>query len=574
MKTEKEQEYLDRIAELEKQLKRTHHKIKKDTYGLHWLDVPEAFEDDVENKLPILKEVKEKAIVNDDGKPTHILIEGDNYHALTCLNYTHKGKIDVIYIDPPYNTGNIEGRELFIYKDKRLIKSFPDGTAVPKDSPFRHSYWLSFMKKRLELAKNLLKETGVIFISIDDNEAAQLKLLCDNIFGENNIVGWVSVAKGTTTGQDAKSFGSSSDFLLVYGMNQFEVGKLELTEKDKKRFSREDERGKYSILQWRKTGKGDRREDRPNLFYSVIDPEGKEIYPIGPSGYESRWRGDKKNFKKLSKDGFVEWVEKNGGYQPYVKYYLEGRQKSPSSLWTDIDGNKKATIELKEIFGEIVFPNPKPTALIKRCIKIANCINPIVLDFFAGSGTTGQAILDLNFEDGSERQFILCTNNENNICTEVTYPRVANVINGYTNPKGTKIDSRGNSLKHYKTEFVGDHNILRANDSDKTELAHHAGEMLAIAENTLYEMVDLQTDFFQFFQNEKHYTAVYFREELEQFEEFRKKVMALENSVSVYVFSWGENEFADQFDDRDDIEVKPIPQPILEVYKTIYNLSD
>ena len=574
MKTAKEQTYIDRIGELETELKRTHHNIKEDSYGLYWLEITEAFEIDQENKLPILKEVKEKSIVNNDGKPTHILIEGDNYHTLTCLNYTHKGKIDVIYIDPPYNTGNVEGRELFIYKDKRLIDRFPDGTPVPKDSPFRHSYWLSFMKKRLELARHLLKETGVIFISIDDNEAAQLKLLCDSIFGENNIVGWVSVAKGTTTGQDAKSFGSSSDFLLVYGMNQFEVGKLELTEKDKKRFSREDERGKYSILQWRKTGKGDRRQDRPNLYYPVKDLEGKEVYPIGPSGYESRWRGNIKTFNKLLKEGFVEWIEKNEGFQPYIKYYLDGRQKSPSSLWTDIDGNKKATIELKEIFGEIVFPNPKPTALIKRCIKVANCIDPIILDFFAGSGTTGQSILDLNFEDDGERQFILCTNNENDICTEVTYPRVANVINGYTNPKGMKIDARGNSLKYYKTEFVGEHNILGVNDHDKTELAHHAGEMLAIAENTLYELQENQTDYYQFFQNEKQYTAVYFREELETFEEFHEKVLALDKPVSVYVFSWGENEFADQFDDRDDIEVKPIPQPILEVYKTIYNLSD
>lgn len=159
--------------------------LKQNRFGLVWLDVPEAFEDDVENKLPILEDVPKLAIKNDDGKPTHLLIEGDNYHALTCLNYTHKGKVDVIYIDPPYNTES----DGFKYKDKRILKEYPDGTEVPTDHPLRHSYWLSFMKKCLELAKDILKDDGVIFISIDDNEFAQLKLLSDEIFNEKNLIG-------------------------------------------------------------------------------------------------------------------------------------------------------------------------------------------------------------------------------------------------------------------------------------------------------------------------------------------------------------------------------------------------
>ncbi|MBQ5576990.1 MAG: site-specific DNA-methyltransferase, partial [Bacteroidales bacterium] len=173
-----------RIRELEKEIAKLHTQIKKERYGLVWLDVPEGFERESENQIPVLEEVKDKAIKNDDGKPTHIIIEGDNYHALTCLNYTHKGKIDVIYIDPPYNTGS----DGFTYKDKRFLKEFPDGSPVPKDHPLRHSYWLSFMSKRLELAKNLLSDKGVIFISIDDNEQANCKLLCDKIFGEDKFV--------------------------------------------------------------------------------------------------------------------------------------------------------------------------------------------------------------------------------------------------------------------------------------------------------------------------------------------------------------------------------------------------
>ena len=189
----------DEIIKLKKEIDRLRKSVKKQRYGLVWMDVPEAFEDDVENKLPILKEVPGLAIKNNDGKPTHILIEGDNYHALTCLNYTHKENIDVIYIDPPYNTGS----DGFRYKDKRIIDKFPDGTEVPKDHPFRHSYWLSFMRKRLELARNLLKDTGVMFISIDDNELANLILLCVDIFKREDLVD-VIVWKKSGYGREGK----------------------------------------------------------------------------------------------------------------------------------------------------------------------------------------------------------------------------------------------------------------------------------------------------------------------------------------------------------------------------------
>ena len=209
-----EQEYLQKIHELEKQVLRLQTEIKKNSetqYGLRWMDVPEAFEAEAENAIPTLEEVPDKAISNDDGKPTHILIEGDNFHALTCLNYTHKGTIDVIYIDPPYNTGS----DGFVYKDKRVLDKFPDGTTVPTDHPLRHSYWLSFMHKRLELAKNLLSERGVIFISIDDNEQANLKLLCDQVFGEKNFVGTLIHQRAKGGGQ-AKHIVKGHDYILLY----------------------------------------------------------------------------------------------------------------------------------------------------------------------------------------------------------------------------------------------------------------------------------------------------------------------------------------------------------------------
>jgi adenine-specific DNA-methyltransferase len=171
MTPETEQQYKNQIAALQAEIEKLKNQqtkaIQREKYGLNWIDVPEEFDEKSKNSIPVLKEIKNKTIKNNDGKPTHILIEGDNYHALTCLNYTHAGKIDVIYIDPPYNTGNKD----FVYNDK----------FVDAEDEYRHSKWLSFMSKRLRIAKRLLSDKGVIFISIDDNEQAQLKLLCDEV---------------------------------------------------------------------------------------------------------------------------------------------------------------------------------------------------------------------------------------------------------------------------------------------------------------------------------------------------------------------------------------------------------
>jgi len=568
---------------------------------LHWLDVPEAFEDDVENKLPILKEVKEKAIVNDDGKPTHILIEGDNYHALTCLNYTHKGKIDLIYIDPPYNTG----KDGFKYKDKRILTNYPDGTEVPVDHPLRHSYWLSFMAKRLEIAKSLLTETGVILISIDDNEMAQLKLLSDEIFRSKNFVANFVWRGGKRNA--AKYISISHEYLLMYSKNLKLVSGNDIDWKEQKpglddiykilknlRRKHKNDFAKITTLlkQWYKD-LPDSHPSKLHKHYCNVDERGvyfasdisrgggggprwKIINPISgnPVSIPSRgWAFSKKeDLLSAIENNLVHFAANDG--VPCFKRYL--KDKETQILDTVFYKDRRASSKyFRQIMGDGVFDFPKDVDIIAKFIKALTNENAIVLDFFAGSGTTLHSLINVNAEDDGQRQCIVNTNDEDGICSNICYPRIKNIINGYKNQKSDKmINGLGNSLKYYKTEFVGEHNILGANDSDKTELAHNAGEMLAIAENTLYEMEGYQTDFFQFFQNEKHYTAIYFREELKQFEKFRKKVMALEKPVSVYVFSWGENEFADQFDDRYDIEVKPIPQPILEVYKTIYNLSD
>jgi adenine-specific DNA-methyltransferase len=542
-------------------------KIRSTTYGLVWhRDLPEEkidilvnpyartpnemFPNEMAGKpFPVLDEVKSKAIKSDNNKLVNLLIEGDNYHSLAVLNFTHRESIDVIYIDPPYNTGHND----FAYNDK----------IVDIEDSFRHSKWLSFMEKRLKLAKPLLKPSGAIFISIDDNELAQLKMLCDEIFGEKNLVGIVTVAKGTTTGQDAKRFGSSADYLLVYGMENFSLGKMELSETDKKRFSRTDDKGKYSVLQFRKTGNNDRRENRPNLYDALTDPDGNCVYPIGPRGYESTWRGDMKYYKKLQSLNMIEWIKQSDGWKPYVKYYLDGRAKSPSNLWVDLEGNKKATIELKDVFSsEKVFSNPKPTDLIKRCINLANVPDPVVLDFFAGSGTTGHAVLKMN-EDGGKRSFILCTNNENKICTDICYPRLSRAIQGYKNSKDEVVDGLGGNLKYFTADFVE----AEPTDKNKRKLVKESTEMLCIKENA-YELVEKSTDFIIFKNTDKYIGVIYYEETID---EYKKSIKKIDGHFNTYVFSLGDDPHEKKFTDvKDKVTLCAIPEVILKVYREIF----
>lgn len=438
-------------------------------YGLVWEKHEEEVDRMMQDNIPVFTEVKEREIKATDENSYNFLLEGDNLHSLKLLEKTHAGKIDVIYIDPPYNTGNQD----FIYDD----------AFIDKNDGYSHSKWLSFMSERLEIAKRLLSDDGVIFISIDDNEQAQLKLLCDSIFGEDNFIGNICRATGTTTGQDANKIGSSLDFAFVYRKtNSFILRGLPLSAKDMKRFNNVDGKGRYSTLQLRKTGNEDKREDRPNMFYPVIAPDGEKVYPFGPNGYLSRWRVSYDSYMQLKNDEMIIWKESNkteeieidgikkSKWIPYVKYYAEGRTKQVSNLWVDIDGNKKASIDLKKILEAKKFDYPKPVQLLKLFMLISSDKSATILDFFAGSGTTAQAVLELNKEDGGNRKFILCTNNENNICEEVTYERIKRVIHGYADVEGIPAN-----LKYFKTDF-----IPKDADDVSEELLSHIKEMVEL----------------------------------------------------------------------------------------------
>ena len=622
----------DEIIKLKKEIDRLRKSVKKQRYGLVWMDVPEAFEDDVENKLPILKEVPGLAIKNNDGKPTHILIEGDNYHALTCLNYTHKENIDVIYIDPPYNTGS----DGFRYKDKRIIDKFPDGTEVPKDHPFRHSYWLSFMRKRLELARNLLKDTGVMFISIDDNELANLILLCVDIFKREDLVD-VIVWKKSGYGREGKmkntkTFRKDHEYIIVCYKKDKILNKIYEKPEFQNVYGNPDgdKRGPY------KPGSISRKEDAsdPNHsnYYTVVSPSGKKFtrqFDIPKEEFE-KYANDFVENNKGKKVSRIYWG-KNDDAVPSIKIFInEERFVTPYSVLltkgTTTDGTKEVSAILNRDCTDL---RPKPTKLIETLIQLATPKNGIVLDFFAGTGTTAHATMKLNMKDSGERQCILVTNNENNICSEICYPRIEKCIHGYKQEtekeellnvpldwndlssnfdsiksqveelerrkefdkvetfiennelkvigikkSNGKISGLGNSLKYYKTAFIGKNNILNATDEDKIELAHNAGELLAIAENTL-ELIK-QNNYYQLFSNnnEMNYTAVYFREELDKFDEFKEMVENLKKETTVYVFSWGTEEFDEEFEEVKNVKIKTIPLPILEIYKNIYNLGE
>ena len=363
----------------------------------------------------------------------NLYIEGDNLDVLKVLRETYLGKVKMIYIDPPYNTGND-----FVYNDdfaqgkgefeetSGLFDEEGNQTVDPMqrntESNGRfHTDWLNMIYPRLKVARDLLTDDGVIFISIDDNELHNLIKVCDEIFGELNFVGCISRATGTTTGQDANKIGSSLDYCLAYSKtNLFTLNGVAMEEKDLKRFNEVDENGRYSVLQLRKTGNADTREERPNMFYPVIAPDGTEVYPFGPTDYLSRWRVAKSTYDELLRDNLIVWKKNQNDknvcidgfiksqWTPYVKYYLEGRTKQVSNLLQDIEGNKKASIILKELFGSKgLFDNPKPVEFLSLLSTVGANSDSLILDFFSGSATTAHAVIKLNAEDGGNRKFIM-----------------------------------------------------------------------------------------------------------------------------------------------------------------------
>lgn len=403
----------------------------------------------------------------------NLYIEGDNLEVLKLLQETYLGKIKMIYIDPPYNTGHD-----FVYEDDFAMSVndflYINGDfdevgnrlfANSENSGRFHTDWLNMIYPRLKTAKDLLSPNGAIFISIDDNELENLTKICNEIFGEANFVGCICRATGTTTGQDANKIGSSCDYCLVYSKSSaFSLNGLDMDEKDLKRFNEVDEKGRFSTLQLRKTGNADTREERPNMFFPVIAPDGSEVYPFGPTGYLSRWRVSRESYAKLVADNMIVWKKTENfepittdsftksAWTPYVKYYLEGRTKQVSNLFQDIEGNKKASIVLKDLLGSKgIFDNPKPVEFLRILIQIATNADDYVLDFFSGSATTAHAVMQLNAEDGGHRKFIMVQlpekTDEKSEAYKAGYKTICEIGKERIRRAGAKINKENERLK-------------------------------------------------------------------------------------------------------------------------------
>lgn len=531
-------------------------KLEKERYGLVWEDKEEEVAKQCDSELPLLKEDCTKEIICDSTLPYNIIIEGDNYHSLYALSFTHPKSIDVIYIDPPYNTGK---KKEWKYND----------SWVDENDKYRHSKWLSFMSKRLRLAKNLLKNSGIIFISIDNNEVAQLKLLCDSIFGYKNFCGQIIWRKKSGGGQTDDFFVTEHEYILCYRRTSAFVWVDETIPISSKGYKSEDNKGKYRLVKLAKWGSAAKREDRPTMYFSLTSPDKKKIYPIAPDGTPGRWRVGRKKMKSLIDDELIEWVEDNNGiWTPYEKVYYDGddvKTLKNRSIYYSVAETGDATRLLTKIFGKKdVFENPKPIELIKELLSHSQ--NAIVLDFFAGSASTGHAVLDMNKEDGGNRRFILCTNNENNICTEVTYPRIEKVIKGYSNIKGIPAN-----LKYYTQTFVP----VVTSDNDKRELVNRSTEMLCIAENC-FELVrerDNHSDFSIFKNAKKQMAIIYDEGSICECIDYLNEHKSELNTI-IYVFSYDHTYDSEDFKELTiNFSVKPIPEAIINVYRKISKMK-
>jgi adenine-specific DNA-methyltransferase len=581
----------------------------KKKYGLVWEDKPEEVEEQLRINLPVLKEVKDKAIINGEEYPNHILIEGDNLHALTALTFTHEGKVDVIYIDPPYNTGK---ENEFRYNDRWILK----------EDPFKHSMWLNFMVKRLKIAKRLLNENGVFICHIDENEFDALNLLLETeIFSNNDFLGVIVWNKLNPKGE-VVGVATMHEYVLVYAKQKekfrtieniltrakpnaitilnkakslySKIGKMQIPESVKEvvkpfNYSKEllkdfevlydldlvnsefqvwisnqdfsggekaykfiDENGDvYRGVSMAAPDKPETRSHRP-----IIHPITKKPCPVPDKG----WRNPDSTMDKLLERGLILFGE-NENKQPERKYLLkENLIEGTPSIYNNGSSDEQLMKELK-----LNFPYPKVTSASQYLLKNIHPNPKVILDFFAGSGTTLHATMALNADDGGNRQCILVTNNENNICEEVTYERNKRVVQGYTSAKGVQVEGlTSNNLRYYKSEFVSREPSLK----NKRELTQLAIELLCIKEDCYTEQkINIMQA--RLFANNKVTLLILFDDHIiPQAVEFIKGIESPE--IKVYVFSMGSDPYTEDFADvLDKVTLCPIPDSIYKAYQNV-----
>lgn len=463
--------YLDKIKEEHKNndeiliaLGEIENELTSKKYGLVWEKHEEEVDRMMQDNIPVFTEIKEREIKATNENSYNFLLEGDNLHSLKLLEKTHAGKIDVIYIDPPYNTGNQD----FIYDD----------TFVDKTDGYSHSKWLSFMSERLEIAKRLLSDEGVIFISIDNNELAQLKLLCDEIFGEANFIQNFKWNKTSTPPSLSLKTREKYEYVLCYEKNRTDIkynggyidgGDAPLLNSGNtiRKLTFDPKYVQFNIVGEYKSGK----YGKVQLLNDLIVQDGKANNTFSLLG-EFKWTQERLDAEIKNGTYFI--IKSN---QFSIRFQRKQKAiKAPSDILTKtengVDTNEQARKKLDELLPDNNMSYPKPVSLIKYLIRFNENggKNATILDFFAGSGTTAQAVLELNKEEGGNRKFILCTNNENNICEEVTYERVKRVIHGYSD-----VEAIPANLKYFKTDFIS-----KDADDVSEELLSHIKEMVEL----------------------------------------------------------------------------------------------
>lgn len=487
-------------------------------YGLVWEEHEEAVDIKMRTHIPVFTEDKEREITAAPGEGYNFLLEGDNLHSLRLLEKTHRGKVDVIYIDPPYNTGKNDD---FIYDDK----------LVDTNDTFRHSKWLSFMHERLIIAERLLSKKGIIAISIGYQEVNNLTLLCEDIFSPRQVV---PVTVQTSGGKPNGGFNYMQEYVIFITSTDFTPNESE------------ENQNEYASPYHAMTLANFNQVQRPNQAYPIfvndngeivgcgesladkikngayigekekytfdysIAPEGTQpVYPVTKKGDPCVWRLIAPQLLEKWEKGYVKVTSQNktklnqNAYN--IQYLADGIiqkieagefktvKTDPSKPTLDVIGYKtaganiptiwldksyyttKGSNAVTEIVGRNAFSYPKPVELVKEIIRRTSADNSTILDFFAGSGTTGQAVLEINKESGGNRHFILCTNNENSICEKVTYARINTVITGLRKDGSTYSDGIPANLKYYRTDF-----ITKDEEYLSDALLEHIAEMIQL----------------------------------------------------------------------------------------------
>lgn len=431
--------------------------IGKDKVINHHLDVPYRV-------LERQYSYDENGQHTEDNGSGNMIIHGDNLSALKSLLPQYEGRIKCIYIDPPYNTGN----ENWVYNDNvndpHIKKWLGEVVGKEGEDLSRHDKWLCMMYPRLRLLQKLLSKDGVIFISIDVNEKFNLKLMCDEIFGSNMFIADIAVINNLKGRSDDKYIATAHESLLIYQNGDFITNGVAVPEEYETEYKLTDANGRYRLQGLRKRGAGAKREDRPNMYYPFyyseqsnllsLEPIGEncvEILPHLSDGSDGRWRWGKDTARERINELIAQKVKGRDEYDVFQKDYLpdDGSKRiKPKSFWLGTEFSAESgTLETKAILGKGIFDTPKPTGIIEYCIEQAMGSDSIILDSFAGSGTTAHAVLKMNRADGGNRKFILIEMMD--YADNITAERVKRVMSGYGEGKA-KVEGAGGNFSYYE----------------------------------------------------------------------------------------------------------------------------